>query len=304
VEEAQKRNMVYDIITPDFTVEVPVDYEKVEAALFNLLSNAFKYTPNGGHIKVKLTDEGGNVKLVVTDNGPGIAENNIDKIFENFKRVNLNAAGPKGFGIGLYIARYFIEKHNGSISCQSTFGKGATFTIILPKITKEVLEAPLKTHRVRQEPLQEYELNPAIELTSSETKNIGQELLRESILSSQEKILIVDDNNEARAYLTKLFSSKYLVYSAADSNEGYALAKKHLPEIIISDIVMEGPLSGLELCKKIKENSGTKDIPIIMASAHPSAQNDIEKYKANDFLSKPFGMSDLTEKLNKYLEVF
>ena len=278
------------------------DYEKIEISLFNLMSNAFKYTPIGGEINLKLTENDQQVYLEISDSGDGIEPKDIEVIFEKFKQIKSKVSIGTGFGIGLYIVKYFVDKHKGTVSCTSEIGKGSTFKLTFLKgdshfdnveITNEIPKRSQLFDELIIDDGEEHQVsNPAV----SETD------FQKIMLTDKRTVLIIDDNVEIRAYLIKLFSESYIVYSAENGEEGLKLTKKHMPDLVISDITME-EMDGLELCRKIKENDALSHIPVILLTASKNPETHLQGINdgADDYITKPFDDDILVARVESLL---
>ncbi|WP_089351665.1 two-component regulator propeller domain-containing protein [Flavobacterium sp. ov086] len=303
VNQAKEKNINYNFNIPDHEIEIIGDYEKIEISLFNLMSNAFKYTPIGGTINLNLDENDREVILEIADNGDGIEKKDIDVIFEKFKQINSKVSVGTGFGIGLYIVKYFVDKHKGTVSCTSEVGKGSVFTLIFLKgnshfedveITNEI---PQRSQLFNELIVDEIEDNNPFS-NASVSENDFQKIM----LTDKRTVLIIDDNAEIRAYLIKLFSENYIVYSAENGEEGLKLTKKHMPDLVISDITME-QMDGLELCRKIKEDAALSHIPVILLTASKNPETHLQGISdgADDYITKPFDDDILVARVESLL---
>ena len=290
VNQAKEKNINYKFDIPAHDIEMIGDYEKIEISLFNLMSNAFKYTPFGGEINLKLSENENEVILEISDNGDGIEKKDIDVIFEKFKQINSKVSVGTGFGIGLYIVKYFVDKHKGTVSCSSEVGKGSTFTLAFLKGNRhfeniEITDIVAK----RSQLFDELIIDDSEENNQSLNNMVSESDFQKIMLTDKRTVLIIDDNAEIRAYLIKLFSENYIVYNADNGEEGLKLTKKHMPDLVISDITME-QMDGLELCRKIKENDSLSHIPVILLTASKNPETHLQGITdgADDYITKPF----------------
>jgi len=292
VNQAHDKNIDYTFQIPENNIEIIGDYEKIEIALFNLMSNAFKFTPAGGEISLILTETETNIIIEISDTGNGIAENDLEVIFEKFKQVNSKAAvgGSSGFGIGLFIVRYFIEKHKGTVSCKSEIGKGSTFKLSFLKGQNHFEDFQISTNAPTMSPLVEELMAEEAEegILNTDNKTPENDLQKE-ILTNKRSLLIIEDNADMRNYLIGLFSETYVLYSADNGEEGLKLTKKYMPDLVISDIAMD-VMDGLELCRKIKENSSLSHIPVVLLTASKNPETQLQGISdgADDYITKPF----------------
>ena len=268
------------------------DGDKLEKILNNLLSNALKFTAKNGTVSVYMTvgvedafDSNNEfVEIVVKDNGIGIEARNRERIFHRFFQVAENK-NEGGTGIGLALTRELVKMHRGEIFADSEPGKGTRFTVRLPLI-KEY--NALKTTA------------PAVaEALNNEAETelpVKREMLTENIL------LVIEDNADVRQFIRAHFQNQFHIEEAADGEEGLRLAKKLLPDIILSDVMMP-QMDGNELCKKLKADEYTSHIPIILLTALSSKQHIIEGLSsgADDYITKPFDISILQTKIENLL---
>ena len=290
VNQAKDKNINYDFSVPDYTIEIIGDYEKIEISLFNLMSNAFKYTPEGGEIKLKLTENDSEVFLEIADNGKGIEEKNMEVIFEKFKQINSKVSVGTGFGIGLFIVKYFVEKHKGTVSCTSEIGKGSVFKLTFLKGENHFEDAEISNiEHQRSQLLNELLADEMNEDNNSFSDTVSESDLHKIMLTDKRTVLIIDDNAEIRNYLIRLFSDTYIVYSAENGEQGLKLTKRYMPDLVISDITME-ELDGLELCRRIKENNTLSHIPVILLTASKNPETHLQGISdgADDYITKPF----------------
>lgn len=268
------------------------DADKLERILFNLLSNAFKFTPKGGEVALKidyLTDLEGKywLQIIITDTGIGIAEANHDRIFDRFFQSDTDRSVlNQGSGIGLSIVREFVQLHQGNIAVASEPGLGSTFTVQLPIADPQPL---LATEQ------------PASAPTSMDSEN-GFGKLEKANLEDPSNVLIIEDNDEFRHYLKESLMPFYHVIEASNGKEGWQKTLSHHPELIVSDIAMP-EMDGIALSQKIKSDKRTKHIPIILLTASTGEQQQLEGLSsgANDYLTKPFNFDILNAKINNLI---
>lgn len=302
VNQAREQEIDFKLEIPKKKTEIFGDYEKIEIALFNLTSNAFKHTPSGGKITIKLTVTEGMASVSICDTGCGISEADLPHIFEKFRRVNTKPVSGSGFGIGLFVVKHFTEKHHGSVSCTSVQGEGSTFTLSFRKGYEHFADIPISAISPKMSELVEELLGDAVK---EDTPTIKEEapMLEKEIITDKKSVLIVDDNAEIRSYLGGLFSSAYIVFTAENGLSGYSMAKEHHPDIIISDISMDG-MDGLELCRKIKETPELSHLPVILLTATSSPEIHLKGISegADDYITKPFDSDILQAKVETLLK--
>ncbi len=264
-------------IESDRNFTMAVDVEKFERIFFNLLSNAFKFTPANGTVTIRLsTDDSEQLVLTVSDTGKGIAQEDLARIFERFYRVD--KINPDGSGIGLTLVKAFAEMHGGSVSVQSTSGKGATFTVTIPIV--HVAAAPTEERGIALS---------ANDITQELTDIEEPEAAEQPVEESAHSILIIDDNADIRTLVGGLLRDRYIILQASNGKTGIRLASKYTPDLIICDVMMHD-LDGLEVCRRLKSEISTSHIPILMLTACSLDEQRIESYEcgADAFLSKPF----------------
>lgn len=289
VQQAQARNIRYQFTVAEPEIMAYVDYEKIEIALFNLLSNAFKFTPDGGTIGFTLGQTTENIIITISDTGCGIEEADTGNIFEKFQQAAAGRTQKTGFGIGLYLVKHFITSHKGTIGVSSKVNEGTVFTIHLQKGRTH-----LPANWINADGNNDHQLLD--ELAGETSQPVPNTMTvptagktAEEIITEKKTVLVVDDNAEIREYLQHIFSHKYHVYAAENGLAGLNLANQHLPDLIISDINMDG-LDGLELCRKVKQSDVLGHIPVILLTAASSTDTKLKGIEggADDYITKPF----------------
>ncbi|MFC5683054.1 hybrid sensor histidine kinase/response regulator transcription factor [Flavobacterium sp. MAHUQ-51] len=303
VVQAQEKNISYDLDLPQNEVFIIGDYEKLEISLLNLVSNAFKYTQDGGSVKVQLKESDNQAFLIVEDTGHGIASADIELIFEKFNRIDSKVSVSTGFGIGLFIVKYFIDKHKGVISCESELGKGSCFTLALLKGDEHFNDIPISSATPKMSGLVEELLLDEVDGKDETNSEQIEAKLNKEMLTEKRSVIIIDDNTEIRNYLVDLFSVNFIVYSAVNGEEGLRGIKKFMPDIVISDIAMD-VMNGLELCRKIKEDEYLSHIPVILLTASNNPETHLQGITdgADDYITKPFDDELLIARVNTLLK--
>lgn len=268
------------------------DKNKFEKIFFNLLSNAFKFTPKGGRITLSVKEKKEKDQVVyyfkLSDTGIGISTNKLPKIFNRFYKENKENYGA---GIGLSLTKSLIELMDGTIDVTSIKGKGTSFTLIIPfetaksTLTKDKESVPF----VKPIPL-EYQNITLANVTDVETDK------------KKGTILIVEDNEELRNYLEKQLEASYTIITAKNGVQGLKKAKKKGPDILISDVMMP-KMDGFELCKLVKKTKELCHIPIILLTAKNASHHKLEglEYGADDYISKPFNLVELKTRIKNIL---
>ena len=275
---ARKRDIKLTLVGPaqETPVVMAIDVEKIERVFFNLLSNAFKYTPDNGSITVSYESDGDNLTFRVADTGEGISARDLGNIFDRFYQVD--RINPKGSGIGLSLAKAFVELHGGSISVESTLNVGTEFTVKLP--VRHVSETVAEVDRTI-----------AREDAGAELDNIESDFTFDE---NKPLVLIIDDNRDIQKLVGELLASDYNIIAAPNGREGVRLAARYVPDLIICDVMMP-VMDGLECCRRIKEEVSTSHIPVLMLTACSLDEQRVEGYEsgADGYLPKPFNSSVL-----------
>ena len=288
---AQKKHIAISMDAPD-TIMLRADQDKIERICYNLLSNALKYTSEGGEISLMAKEEDGRVMISVADNGCGISSDELPYIFDRFYQAK-NAG--RGTGIGLAIVKAFTELHHGEVSATSIEGKGSTFTIHIPVRQKgEVTNQPTEKIEQLVEP-------SSAEEVPNQARHIDE--LIQPYQTDRPEVLIIDDNIDIRTYLRSVLSEKYNVSEAADGKVGLELARKIVPDIVLSDIMMP-VMDGLAFCQQLKTDKAISHIPVILLTARSLDEQRAEGYEhgADAYLSKPFSLRLLFSRIDNLIQ--
>lgn len=289
---AEKKNIQLSFSSDIDSLEIYFDKDKIEKILFNLLSNAFKYTHDNGMVSLNMAytphgtnDEDGTLSIEIKDNGIGIPAGMEEKIFERFFQTDVpESMVNQGTGIGLAITKEFVRLHNGIITVKSEPEQGTCFTVLLP--AKKIHHTPERTA-----------------MTTAQLEDAEQTMLEESQKVSRKKtILVVEDNEDIRFYLKDNLKANYKVEEAVNGKEGWEKIKHLNPDLVVSDIMM--PLmDGVELARKIKTETLTAHIPVILLTAMGSEEKQLEGLKAgvNDYITKPFTFEILASRIKNLL---
>ena len=276
-----------------------IDPDLLEKVFVNLLSNAFKFTPEGGTISVtlrlRLEKEGENKLVIeVSDSGIGIPADKQGAIFDRFYQVASPDKGNPvvGTGIGLHLCREFVRMHHGTITVKSEPGAGSTFTVTLPVIpldNQDIISAP--------EGIAEGDILPPVE----EHPEIAD---KDASPAERPTLLVVDDNTDFREFMKLSLSGVYSVLTAADGEDAWKLIPEELPDMVISDVMM--PITdGITLCRRIKGDIRTSHIPVILLTAKSAKDSQLVGLEAgaDDYISKPFNMEMLLLKVRHLIEM-
>lgn len=294
-QQAEVKHIDYAFSSANKQLEIYADREKIEIVLFNLLSNAMKFTPDKGKVSLSVAESEQEVTITVTDTGCGVSES-PGQLFEKFNRMeNVKA----GFGIGLYLSKQLVESHMGQISFTSVPEQGTIFTVILKKGIEHfagqyIFEGVGESSTLIEELMGDITAGIPVE---KEQDPVG------DIVSDKPVLLLVDDNPEICNYLRQLFHDRFTVYEADNGDDGLQLAKEQIPDIIISDVIMKG-LSGVELCHAIRHDSSLSHIPVVLLTADPSQEAKLRSIEcgANDYIAKPFEKELLIARIDNLLQ--
>ncbi|MEI6948941.1 two-component regulator propeller domain-containing protein [Paraflavisolibacter sp. H34] len=288
-QQARVLEIDYRFDGPEEPLELYGDREKLEIVLYNLLSNALKYTPKGGSVALSVFPAEETVEVRVADTGYGIPKAVGDKLFERFYQVREQGIPTKsGFGIGLYLARHFVESHKGNLTYDSEPGRGTAFSIRLLKGTDHFAGEPI-FEEAAEEPALVKELLEDRSLVKKEKAPREGKTELESLVNENQSLLVVDDDDQIRQYIIQIFGPAFTIYEASNAEEGLKLAGQYVPDIIISDVNMQG-MSGIDLCRSIKEDASLSHIPVILLTGSSSAETRLEGVEggADDYITKPF----------------
>ncbi len=267
--------------------ELWYDGNMMEVILNNLLSNAFKFCPEDGTIRVHVYEDGVHLVIDVIDNGQGIPSDELDKIFNRFYQSKMNDAG--GTGIGLFLVKKYVELHKGSVEVQCV-PNATTFRLKFLKGSEHFTPDQIEQSLHASSPDREIENIAPVVRTTSPDKNLSH------------KILIIDDNKELRDYLEEMFGETYIILTADNGIDGYHLIISENPDLVISDITMP-KLDGLELCKRVKNNDQLKHVPFLLLTARNAEKYILlgTKYGADDYITKPFNYLILKHKVDNLI---
>lgn len=294
---SRKINFIVDL--PDEGVLLWADVEKVVSAVRNLLSNAFKYTGAGGTITLTVAenniDEKEYCRIIVSDTGKGIPLELQNRVFESFVTGDITPSFSTKVGVGLRIVKNTMDMHHGTVELQSTPGEGTTFTLNFPKGKEHFSEDNCEVTVYQQ----------AENETVENEETVLEQDTGEVTTASKAKLtlLIVEDNPDIRQYIVSLFQGKYTILEAEDGEEGVKEAMQHIPDLIISDIMM--PVKdGFACCKEIREQVETSHIPILMLTAKAEDSDIIKSARigVDDYMMKPFNPEILKAKVENLIQ--
>ena len=289
---ALKKHIHFNVGIADGNYHLLIDENKIERIFFNLLSNAFKFTPENGDISVDLSiltkESEGILLMKVADNGKGMSAEQIQKIFDRFYQTDVNHAGS---GIGLALVKALVDLQGGTIEVESQEGKGTLFSISIPVVftdKKSLSDSSVKTLPTTKNIIEEL----------SDTKY--EEVLLED---NKECLLIIDDNADVRQYIKTQFQDEFCIIEADNGRRGIQLAMKYVPDLIVSDVMMP-VMDGLECCKVLKSELQTSHIPVVLLTACSLDEQKVEGLEsgADSYISKPFNSKVLTACIHNLIQ--
>lgn len=283
---ATKRHIRFRVEFPaDVDAMAAIDVNRFQRVFFNLISNAFKFTPPNGRVTVSFSLSPQEVVMRVADTGRGMSPENVRHIFERFYRVE--SIDPDGSGIGLAVTKAFVELHGGTVEVGSVEGKGTVFTVVIPR--RHVGGTAAEPRVESALPMSAVELDPV------DSGEIG-------IGDGDTTVLVIDDNEDIRLLLRTILSGGFKVIAASGGSQGIRLATRYIPDLIICDVMMPG-IDGMETCRRIKQEPVTSHIPVLMLTACSMDEQRVEGYRcgADAYISKPFDSTMLLARVEALL---
>lgn len=305
---AERKRITYRVDVPPSLLS-EFDPERLEQVFTNLLSNAFKFTPEGGTVQLSLRHEaaaadgsGEHVRVTVRDSGPGMASEKLPHIFERFYQAHETGMHPHpGTGIGLSLAKEFVELHGGSIEVESAPGFGSTFTVRLPHARVSAPEeANPEDEPGRPGPSVDGEAVPAPEAPAMQA--LPPPHTPALLSADQTTVLLVEDNADVRAYMRSRLAQRYRVVEATNGTEGLELARRLVPDLVISDVMMP-ETDGYAFCRALKQDPELDFIPVILLTARASIESRLQGLEggADDYLTKPFDARELVARVENLI---
>ncbi len=299
---ATHNNLTVDVVESNEPLVVMVDESRLEKVLLNLLTNAIKFTPSGGTIKISWWRTDGTAKVEVIDSGIGIAVHELPHIFDRFRQAAGSGARQyQGLGLGLALAKELIEEHSGRLTATSQLGCGSSFLLELPVVSAEEIAATQPSRETEPDdggvlPEMFRAANRAaltVDPASAELSTSG---------SGTTRILVVDDESDMRRFLVSTLSEEYTVMQAADGETGLALAADESPKLVLLDLMLPG-INGLEVCRSLRADAHTRDVKILMLTARIDEQSKIAALECgvDDFLTKPFSTVEVKTRIKNLL---
>ena len=300
---AEKKNIDFQFQGGPAGIDIHFDADKIEKILYNLLSNAMKYAPEGGTVILSVSPDGQpaaqeRLTISVSDNGPGIPAEHLQHIFDRFYQLRRNQYGISGSGIGLSLSKELVEKHHGEISVESEKGKGTTFTVSLP-LSPDAYQP--EEHQTDQE------YAYSLDFMKSMLEAVEEPVIINPANAEMEddplRILVVEDNPDMQQFLCRELNAHYSVDAASNGREALVMAREHPPDLIISDIMMP-EMDGFKLCKLLKSDEITSHIPVFLLTAKSETEYQVSGLElgADDYIVKPFNIEILMLKIRNLLE--
>lgn len=287
-----KKDLKVQVISPYSTLNVHWDIEKMEIVIYNILSNAIKFSPNGGTVDITIEafDDGKKCRIAIIDQGPGVLEDELQRIF-NIYYEGEHKATVKSSGIGLALAKELVLLHNGNITAQNNTNGGLKIVFEIDRFLENLVDETPDAFKIAVEQNEDIILSEGSDFVIEESED-----------AQLPSVLIVEDNNELRGFLALKFSDSFVVETAENGEEGLEKAMEHNPDLILSDVMMP-KMDGMEMLNKLKSNPLTSHIPVILLTAKSSTESHIMglKYGADYYLPKPFDMKLLSVAMNSIL---
>jgi signal transduction histidine kinase/ligand-binding sensor domain-containing protein/DNA-binding response OmpR family regulator len=296
--KAKVKNIRFYFNCDSEVIDVYADREKMEIVFFNLISNALKFTPDNGNVSCHISENADSVTIKIEDSGSGISKEIGEKLFDRFFQIqNMTQSHGGGFGIGLYLVKTFIDSHNGNIGYESQERRGSAFSVTLLKGKKHwgnslIFEDTAEVSVFLDELMDDVAMAPvSINQIPADAYN--------ALISSKKVLLVIEDNYQVRQYILQIFRDEYEVFEADNANDGYDMICKLTPNLVISDVMMNG-LSGIDLCSRVKEDASLSHIPFILLTANTLPEIKLKGLEcgADDYITKPFEKEVLIARVN------
>lgn len=286
--ETARRRDIKLVVNCQTPVKLAIDVEKIERVFFNLVSNALKHTRPNGSIEIGCHCSDAEAVISVRDSGTGISADDLAHIFERFFQAD--KVHPQGSGIGLSLAKAFVELHGGTITVESTLGKGSVFTVTLP-VRHVAAESPANAQCNIDSAEIEAEIAPVQpRLPDSRDAGADADPSRDDNNEAEKPlVLVIDDNDDMQKLLDSILSAQYRVICASNGHDGLRMAARYVPDLVICDVMMP-VMDGMECCRRIKEEVSTSHIPVLMLTACSMDEERARGYDsgADGYVSKPF----------------
>ena len=290
---AQEKEVKYAFENEPGQLPLFFDKEKMEIVLYNLLANAFKYSAKGDEIKLSIHQEAADCLITVSDTGKGMSQDKVDQIFDRFYQITkTESTDILGTGIGLSMVKNIMDLHQGTIQVETALGEGSSFCLRLPLGSQHLAAGQIGKNLEDSEQIEHYQVLEFEKETQGYSK------------AKTLQLLIVEDNQEIRAFIKSIFIHQFLIQEAANGLEGLAAIEKHPPDIIISDIMMD-QMDGITFCKKVRDNPTYAHIPFILLTARTSNVYQVDGLDsgADAYITKPFNPQVLKAQVENLLKL-
>lgn len=301
---ANKRKIDYEFETTSTDIEIWFDQDKLEKVFFNLLSNAFKFTPDGGKISMIVSEQSQYLEVKVRDNGIGVSLENREQIFKRFyEKSDSTKSNIKGTGIGLAISKQMVELHHGKIYVEDNLDwvikNGSSFVVHIPKGNAHFDKITISQQQIKPNLIPNF--RPII--IPEKENGLSNLPVKRTLPKESPLLLIVEDNPEIRNYIQQIFEDDYRIILAGNGQEGLDKAKNGLPDLIISDVMMP-EMNGITFCNLVKTNLEISHIPIVLLTARTASLFKIEGLKigADDYVTKPFNPEELRLRVRNIIQ--
>jgi signal transduction histidine kinase/DNA-binding response OmpR family regulator len=301
---AERRGIELSLAAPAEPVEAWIDEIQIEKVFDNLLGNALKFTPRGGRVEVGVALQADRIEIAVRDSGPGIPADQLERIFERFYQVEATSERRwPGAGIGLALARQLSELHGGTIAVESAPGEGACFTVTLRRDRRD--QDAIPADLLEDAPAERYLRPPGALAIPAETPD---EPMRPYGLEDFDRetdrttVLVVDDHPDARAYIRRHLEPTYRILEAANGDEGLKQARRFVPDLVVSDLMMPG-MDGSALVRALRGDPELEFIPVILLTARASTESRMKGLRegVDDYLVKPFDPRELKVRVDNLI---
>ncbi|REA58234.1 hybrid sensor histidine kinase/response regulator [Dyadobacter luteus] len=291
---AKEKNINTTVLSPDTRVMLWFDMAQMQKVFYNLLSNAYKFTPDGGKITVHIAELSNEVNISVEDNGKGMSQEHLKKLFTYYYQAD---SDKPGYGIGLALSKSIVEQHQGYLYAESSESSGET-----PGGTKMTIRLLTKNRHFTQAQLTPRATGHLDNVFSPVPEAHNSFDTPEN--TNKQTLLIIEDNDELRAFIKELFNAEYHILEAENGLRGLELANEHLPDIVLSDVMMPG-MNGVEVCNQLKSAELTSHIPVVLLTARTQNEQVIEglTFGADDYVFKPFDPRILELKLSNLIRL-
>ncbi|WP_412468142.1 two-component regulator propeller domain-containing protein [Pedobacter sp. KLB.chiD] len=310
INQVKSKDLHYQFKSADVITNVFADREKVELILFNILSNAIKYTSQHGSVTLTLKETDEDIHIIIADTGHGIPKDTGENLFKKFYRLpqdGRESAFESGFGIGLYLAKKYVELHHGDLTYTSEIGKGTVFYVSLPKTVEAeiaITPEPAKFDGLLNPMLKELTIDSSNHPDKKELKKDAHVLdVMSSLISDKPVLLLIDDDDEMRRYIREILEDTFIIFEADNTQKGFETVLENEPDIIVCDVIMSG-ITGMEFCSKIKESPSFSHIPVILLTGSTSPEIKLKGIEcgAEDYITKPFESDLLIARIKSILK--